>query len=213
MMVVATTSGGVSRAPRSSDSGRRVDAAVRVSALVLVLMLVLVGCAAGSKGTGAAQQGLAGPPLTQVPQEQRKAAAVAVGPGLAPGGADVRTDRFPGKIVVLNVWGSWCAPCRKEAPDLVAASAETADVAQFVGLDIRDYDPAPARAFLRAFDVPYPQIYDPQGTQLVKFADLPPSAVPSTLIIDRKGRVAARVVGATTKTTLVQVVRDLAAES
>ncbi len=140
-------------------------------------------------------------------------AAVAVGPALAPGGAEVRTDRFPGKIVVLNVWGSWCAPCRKEAPDLVAASAETADVAQFVGLDIRDYDPAPARAFLRAFAVPYPQIYDPQGTQLVKFTDLPPSAVPSTLIIDREGRVAARVVGATTKTTLVQVVRDLAAES
>lgn len=212
-MAVSTISGSLSCLVPSSAPRVWLRASAKVSALVLMLSLVLGGCAAGGTGAGSAQQGLAGPPLTQVPQEQRVPAAVAVGPALAPGGAEVRTDRFPGKIVVLNVWGSWCAPCRKEAPDLVAASAETADVAQFVGLDIRDYDPAPARAFLRAFAVPYPQIYDPQGTQLVKFTDLPPSAVPSTLIIDRHGRVAARVVGATTTTTLVQVVRDLAAES
>ena len=175
-------------------------------------MLVLTGCTAAGASPAAGGGGLAGQPLTVVPPGQRKPAPVASGPALAEGGAEVSAGAYPGQVVVLNVWGSWCAPCRKEAPDLVAASRETADVAQFVGLDIRDYDPAPARAFVRAFTVPYPQIYDPQGAQLVKFTDLPPSGVPSTLFIDRHGRIAARVVGATTQITLTQIVHDLATE-
>ena len=81
------------------------------------------------------------------------------------------TADYPGKVVVVNVWGSWRGPCRKEAPDLAAASQDSADVAQFIGLNIRDYDPAPARAFVRAFNVPYPSIYDPRGAELVKFTD------------------------------------------
>lgn len=177
----------------------------------VVLALVLVGCTPAGGGVGQAG-GLAGQPLTVLPPEQRKPAPVASGPALDEGTGEVSTGGYGGKVVVLNVWGSWCAPCRKEAPDLVAASRQTADVAQFVGLDIRDYDPAPARAFVRAFGVPYPQIYDPQGAQLVKFTDLPPSGVPSTLFVDRRGRVAARIVGATTQTTLVQIVHDLAVE-
>ena len=186
----------------------------RTFAGAVVLALVLAGCTpASGEPAGAGQQGrLAGQPLTVVPPGQRRPAPVATGPNLAPGGGDVSTGAYPGRVVVVNVWGSWCAPCRKEAPELVAASAQTADVAQFVGIDIRDYDPAPARAFVRAFAVPYPQMYDPQGAQLVKFTELPASGVPSTLFIDRRGRVAARIVGATTQTTLTQIVDDLAAE-
>src|SRR5215208_3332749 len=96
------------------------------------------------------------------------------------GGGAVSSADYRGKVLVLNVWGSWCAPCRKEAPDLAAASKETAKVAHFVGPNIRDYDAAPARAFVRAFNVPYPFIYDPGGAQLVKFTELPPSGIPST---------------------------------
>lgn len=189
--------------------------AKRTFAGAVVVALVLAGCtpASGEPGSAGQRGGLAGQPLTVVPPGQRRPAPVATGPNLAPGGGDVSTGAYPGKVVVVNVWGSWCAPCRKEAPELVAASAQTADVAQFVGIDIRDYDPAPARAFVRAFAVPYPQMYDPQGAQLVKFTELPASGVPSTLFIDRRGRVAARIVGATTQTTLTQIVNDLAGES
>ena len=62
---------------------------------------------------------------------------------------------------MINVWGSWCRPCRKEAPALQAASEETRDIAQFVGINTKDHDPAPAEAFVRANKITYPSIYDP----------------------------------------------------
>ncbi len=146
--------------------------------------------------------------LTQIPPQDRKPAAVATGPDLD--GTGTVTTNHPGKVTVINVWGSWCAPCRKEAPDLNAASAETKDVAVFVGLNVRENNQAAARAFVRSFEVPYVHIYDPNGAQLVVFAgDLAPNAIPSTLIIDPQGRTAARIVGIVTKATLVQLIRDV----
>jgi thiol-disulfide isomerase/thioredoxin len=121
-----------------------------------------------------------------------------------------------GSIVVLNVWGSWCSPCRKEAPELQAAykrlstGTEVDGKVAFVGINTRDNDTGPAIAFERRFGVTYPSVYDPAGQQLLGFADsLPPTAIPSTLVIDRQGRVAARLLGATTTTTLVDVVKDV----
>jgi thiol-disulfide isomerase/thioredoxin len=121
-----------------------------------------------------------------------------------------------GSVVVLNVWGSWCAPCRKEAPELQAAykrltSGTGADgKVVFAGINTRDNDPGPAIAFERSFGVTYPSVYDPSGRLLLGFADsLPAMAIPSTLVIDRSGRVAARLLGATTTTTLVDVVTDV----
>ncbi|HEX6758830.1 MAG TPA: TlpA disulfide reductase family protein [Propionibacteriaceae bacterium] len=180
-----------------------------------MLLAALAGCttqtACDEKTRTVSQTGyIGGQSLTQVAVAERRPAPVATGPALGDG--TVSTGNYPGKVVVINVWGSWCAPCRKEAPDLAAASKENADVAQFVRLNVRDYDPAPARAFVRAFKVPYPSIYDPRGAQLVKFTDLPPSGIPSTLIIDRKGRIAARVVGTISQTTLTQMIVGIAAE-
>jgi thiol-disulfide isomerase/thioredoxin len=185
--------------------------AVAVSAIVL-----LAGCTAQTAGdeqtrTGSRTGFIGGQSLTQLPPAKRRPAPVITGPALT-GDTTLSTADYAGKVIVINVWGSWCAPCRKEAPDLAAASKQTATVAQFVGLDIRDYDKAPAQAFIRAFDVLYPSIYDPRGTQLVKFTELPPSAIPSTLIIDRKGRIAARVIGVISKATLAQMINDMAAE-
>lgn len=146
--------------------------------------------------------------LTQIPPQDRKPAAVATGPDLD--GTGTVTTNHPGKVTVINVWGSWCAPCRKEAPDLNAASAETKDVAVFVGLNVRENNQAAARAFVRSFEVPYVHSYDPNGAQLVVFAgDLAPNAIPSTLIIDPQGRTVARIVGIVTKATLVQLIRDV----
>ena len=126
------------------------------------------------------------------------------------GTGTVSTDDYPDRVVVINVWGSWCGPCRLEAKDLADASRETAKTAAFVGINIRDTNPDAARAFVRAFDVPYPHIYDPNGAQLVRFAGtLPPNGIPATLIIDRDGRIAARVVGVVDKTTLLGLINDV----
>ena len=174
-------------------------------------LLALVGCAGRSDTDPNDRLVLGGgQTFTLIPPADRKPAAVASGPDLD--GTGTVTTANPGKVTVINVWGSWCAPCRLEAPDLNAASARTRDDAVFVGINVRDYDPVTARAFVRAFEVPYAHIYDPQGAQLVLFAgDLAPNAIPSTLIVDRQGRTAARLVGAVSETTLVQLVADIGA--
>ena len=189
--------------------------ATRIVATAAVLMLA-AGCAAErptvQRNDSATDTGYVGgsSSLTQVPPADRKPAPTVTGPQLSDLTKTVSTADYPGKVVVVNVWGSWCAPCRKEAPDLAAASRATTDTAAFVGLDVRDLDPAPAEAFVRAFDVPYPNIYDPDGSELVKFGgNLPPAAIPSTLIIDKKGRIAVRIIGVISKNTLVTVINDV----
>ncbi|HEX3196041.1 MAG TPA: TlpA disulfide reductase family protein [Propionibacteriaceae bacterium] len=188
--------------------------AVRTAA-ALAAVLMLAACA----GTGADEQtrsaGQVGYPdvarnLTRVPPDQRKELPTISGPGLG-SNKSISTQDFRGKVVVINVWGSWCPPCRKEAPDLQAASVETKDIAQFVGITSKDYDPAPAEAFVRSFKITYPSIYDPTGKTLLAFAgELPPSAIPSTMIIDRQGRLAVRVLSEVSKITLVDMINDVA---
>lgn len=176
-------------------------------AAALALLLAVTAC---SSGSGGGQEGFVSGStgLTRVAPAQRRPAPVAKGPGLTDG--EVTTAR-PGKVVVINVWGSWCAPCRKEAPDLERAHQQTKDVAAFVGIDTRDPDPAPALAFQRTFGVTYPSIHDPQAAQLLVFSgELPPSGIPSTLVVDPQGRIAARVIGTVDTTTLVGLVRDTA---
>ena len=88
---------------------------------------------------------------------------------------------------------------------------ETKDIAQFVGIISKDYDPVLAEAFVRSFKITYPSIYDPSGKVLLAFSgDLPPSAIPSTLIIDRQGRLAVRVLSEVSKITLVDMINDVA---
>ena len=101
-----------------------------------------------------------------------------------------------GSVVVLNFWGSWCAPCRAEAPRLAALARYFGrDRVRFVGDDVHDYTAA-AEAFEHTFGVGYPSVED-SGEQvaLAFHSTLPPAAIPSTLVIDRAGKIAARVVG------------------
>jgi thiol-disulfide isomerase/thioredoxin len=128
-------------------------------------------------------------------------------------GDPVSLSDYAGQTVVVNVWGSWCAPCRAEAPDLVDAAAVLAseDVA-FLGINSRDLNEAAARAFVRRFDVPYPSIYDQGGQTLLAFrGTLTANSIPSTVVIDAEGRVAARVLGEVSKSTLVGLVEDVQA--
>jgi thiol-disulfide isomerase/thioredoxin len=149
--------------------------------------------------------------VTVVPPDDRDPAPDFVGPLLDGGTFDLAEAR--GDVVVLNVWGSWCAPCRAEAPDLVAvAKATQDDGVQFVGVNTRDTTTA-AQAFEKEFDVPYGSVVDGDGRLLLAFRDtLPPAAIPSTLVIDREGRMAARVVGPITQTSLADLVDEVAQE-
>ncbi|MCW2812441.1 MAG: putative thiol-disulfide oxidoreductase [Friedmanniella sp.] len=148
--------------------------------------------------------------LTRIAPDQRRAVPPVTGARLGSEAA-ISSGDYAGQVVVVNIWGSWCPPCRAEAPDLQAASVRTKGRAQFLGVTVKDYDPAPAEAFVRAFQITYPSIYDPTGQVLLTFAgDLPPSAIPSTLVIDGQGRLAARVLGPVTTSTLVGMVDDVA---
>lgn len=114
-----------------------------------------------------------------------------------------------GGIVVINVWASWCAPCRAEAPTL-AALAKKYKGAVFLGVLTRDSEVA-ARAFQNRFDLPYPTLVD--DSVLLKFRDtLSANAIPSTILIDKKGRVAARISGEITVASLSELIEKLHAE-
>jgi thiol-disulfide isomerase/thioredoxin len=188
--------------------------AIRTAA-VLAAMLILAACASTGADEQTRSAGQVGYPdvarnLTRVPPDERKELPTISGPALG-STQTISTQDFRGKVVVINVWGSWCPPCRKEAPDLQAASVETKDIAQFVGITSKDYGPAPAEAFVRSFKITYPSIYDPTGKVLLAFAgELPPSAIPSTMIIDRQGRLAVRVLSEVSKITLVDMINDVA---
>ena len=188
--------------------------AVRIAA-VLAATLIVVSCARTGADEPTRGAGQVGYPtvarnLTRIPPEQRLELPIVSGPALG-SNRTISSQDYRGKVVVINVWGSWCPPCRKEAPDLQAASVETKDTAQFIGITSKDYDPAPAEAFVRSFQITYPSIYDPNGKVLLAFAgELPPSAIPSTMIIDRQGRLAVRVLSEVSKITLVDMINDVA---
>jgi thiol-disulfide isomerase/thioredoxin len=188
--------------------------AIRIAA-ALAALLMLASCARAGADEQTRGAGQVGYPevarnLTRVPPDQRKELPTVSGPALG-GNRTISTQDYRGKVVVINVWGSWCPPCRKEAPDLQAASVETKNVAQFIGITSKDYDPAPAEAFVRSFKITYPSIYDPTGKVLLAFSgELPPSAIPSTMIIDQQGRLAVRVLSEVSKITLVDMINDVA---
>ena len=114
-----------------------------------------------------------------------------------------------GQVAVVNVWASWCAPCRAEAPTLAALSEKYNDVA-FIGILTRD-NPVNAEAFARRFALPYPTIID--DSVLIGFRkSLPANAIPSTVLIDKKGDVAARISGEVTVASLSELIEKVSAE-
>ena len=110
-------------------------------------------------------------------------------------GEPVSSADLLGSVYVVNFWYSSCPPCRLEAPDLAALSLEYTEV-PFLGVNVSD-NAATSRTFAEEFDVPYPSVLDATtaGVQLAFAGSVPPNAVPTTLVVDRDGRVAARISG------------------
>jgi thiol-disulfide isomerase/thioredoxin len=184
-------------------------------ALAALALLAMLGMTAGCAQTmGGAEGFVSGSgTVTVLDKAQRTAAPPVAGRTLDGRHFSLADER--GSTVVLNVWGSWCAPCRDEAPDLVKAARKLQnEKVQFVGINVREPGVASAQAFVRHYGVPYPSIYDTDGSQLLGFRDtLPPDAIPSTLVVDPQGRVAARVLGTVDTTTLVGLVHDVEASA
>ena len=115
-------------------------------------------------------------------------------------------------VLVVNVWASWCAPCRDESAVLAAIAKSAAAAVRFVGIDEQD-TPGAARTFVASTGTTYPQLTDPTGTSLNKLSLLPSFAIPSTLVVDRHGMMAARIVGPVTAAKLEKLIAQVASES
>jgi thiol-disulfide isomerase/thioredoxin len=193
-------------------TGKRNHAAAVAAALVMAL---LAGCEA-SPATGPRDGGVTGldasTGLTRWRPPDRPAMPELSGRTLDGGRLDVAAWR--GQVVVVNTWGSWCGPCREETPVLARVWSETRRAGvRFVGIDTRDNDAA-ARAFVREFNIGYPSLVDEDGRLMLAFGPtIPVSAVPTTVVVDRKGRVAARIIGPVTYATLRGLIDDTLGET
>ena len=115
----------------------------------------------------------------------------------------VDSSMLDGQIGVLNFWGSWCAPCRVETPEFSEVAADLADDGvQFLGINVKETDEQFATAFVDRFHIHFPSLYDPRGEVALAFRDYPANAIPSTIVLDPQGRVAAVYTGAVSQEDL-----------
>jgi thiol-disulfide isomerase/thioredoxin len=181
-----------------------------LAAGALAALTALAGCSTSSGNAVTGQNYQAGDgSITILAPDQRKAPGELRGTTID--GQQVDLASYRGNVVVLNVWGSWCGPCQKEAPALQAASEALAPKGvRFLGINIReDGNKARAAAFERAYGITYPSLFDSAGYLLALRGVVAANAVPSTVVVDAQGRIAARISGATTKDTLVDLVDDV----
>ena len=188
--------------------------------VLLVVGLVLSGCAADSDAlaelyrAGTGQNYISGDgALTVVAPESRDEGIAFQGP-LDVGGT-FSSDDYEGQIMVVNFWYAGCPPCRLEAPDLEALHQEFLDEAVvFIGVNILDQAPT-ALAFADEFGVTYPSIMDTNdGSFRLAFSgNVAPNGVPTTVVLDQQGRVAARISGLLTEPDVrAALIRDVQAE-
>lgn len=185
----------------------------RRTTCLLATLALLAGCSGGSSGSAVPDQGyISGDSaITTMAAADRDNPVRFEGTTLDGEPFDVRDHR--GEVVVVNVWGSWCPPCIAEAPALQEVWTDTGSLGvQFVGINTRD-NPSAARAHEKRFGVTYPSVVDDDGRVLLALrGSLPPKAIPSTVVLDRSGRVAARVLGQVSASTLRALVSDALAE-
>jgi thiol-disulfide isomerase/thioredoxin len=172
---------------------------------VMAIALLLTSCGGG--GTSSSQESFVSGngSVTFISPEKRVDAPALSGMTLS----GTNYTYSVGKVAVVNVWASWCSPCRAEAPTLAALANKYSDVA-FIGILTRD-NPATAEAFQRRFSLPYPTLID--DSLLIGFkGSLPANAIPSTVLIDKAGKVAARISGVVTVASLSDLIERVSGE-
>lgn len=171
--------------------------------ILLALALLLSACGGAGVSSSNDQAFVSGDgTVTVLAQDSRKLAPLITGKTL-----DGSTFTADSGVRLVNLWASWCAPCRAEAPTLARLAKEYQGRVQFVGMLTRD-NVASATAFAEKFGLTYPTITD--ESLILDFAGtLAPNAIPTTLVIDRQGRVAARLSGEVTDSSLSAVLDDI----
>lgn len=197
-------------APAPPTRRRSRVVAVVVVAVIVAVLWIVIGRASSETASNATSSGAS--VIEQFPVDERQTMQPFTATLLD--GTPFDSTAAGAPVTVYNVWGSWCGPCRIEAPDLKQAAEATAGRAAFVGINVRDGLDA-ALAFERANKVPYPSIRAADSDEaLLSFGtSVGVVAVPTTLVVDSEGRIAARVVGATTYSTLKALIEDVLAES
>ncbi|MEB3069836.1 TlpA disulfide reductase family protein [[Mycobacterium] vasticus] len=152
--------------------------------------------------------------ITYDPPAERGRPGPISGPDLMDPSRTIGVDDFAGKVVVLNVWGQWCGPCRSEITELQKVyDATKADGVAFLGIDVRDPEPQASRDFVKDRRISYPSIYDPAMRTMIAFGGrYPSSVIPATMVLDRQHRVAAVFLREVIAQDLQPVVQRLARE-
>lgn len=184
---------------------RRVRRLLAPAALAAVLLLT--GCA--EQGAQVADSGyITGNGV--VSEWEKPTTSPVTFSGKTSDGSDFSSKQHLGEVVVVNFWYAGCPPCRAEAPALNALATKYEDDVQFIGVNVSD-DSVTTANFERTHSSTYPSIVDQEqgaSVQLAFAASKPPKAVPSTLVLDTKGRVVARVVGLANESVLDTLIQD-----
>ncbi|MDI9931654.1 TlpA disulfide reductase family protein [Rhodococcus sp. IEGM 1354] len=147
------------------------------------------------------------------PPSDRGALGELSGPDLMTEGKTTSLSDYDGDVVVLNVWGQWCGPCRGEADDLEKVyEATKASGVEFLGINVRDESQTAAQDFVVSNNVTYSSIYDPPMRTLTALGGVPTSVIPTTIVLDRQHRVAAVFLRELLADDLQPVVERIAAE-
>lgn len=201
------------RAHHNPRAPRVVRTAWQRPGRLLVLALLLgapLGCSVEAAVPGATQPDYIGPHV--IPRAERQPAPDLTGMTLS-GKRFILANHLGGPIILINVWASWCAPCRQEMPTLAkAAATEGGSGLLVVGVDERDRSSS-ARTFSASLGASYPSLVDTGSQLLAQLPMLPHNAIPSSLFIDRDGNVAACVIGPLTSQTLTSVLSRVKATS
>ena len=188
-------------------------------ALAMSLAVLVSGCSTGDDAVaqGGTFEFVAPGGKTDIfydPPDTRGTPGKLSGPDLLDPDKTLSLSDFAGKVVVINVWGQWCGPCRAEIGELQRVYEQTRDLGvQFLGIDVRDNNRDAAVDFVTDRNVSFPSIDDPSMRTMIAFGGkYPTTVIPSTLVLDRQHRVAAVFLRELLSTDLKPVVERLASE-
>ncbi len=203
-----------SRAPLRSTKASR-SRTVLLAAMAAAAALTLSACSSGgTSGGGGDTNFVTGNNGIDTVSQGKRAVAPELS-GKTIDGKQLTTADYKGKVLVVNVWGSWCPPCRLEAKYFEKVyQATKGKGVEFVGINTRDTSTTPALAFEKSYGITYPSLYDPTGKLMLRFkkGTLNPQLIPSTLVIDREGRIAARALQPLSEEKLRSMVDPVLAE-
>ena len=183
-----------------------------VRLFLLLALLPLASCTSGKDPDTFEFVSPGGQTTIHYPVAQRKKVANLKGQSLREPGKDLSLADYSGKVVLLNLWGAWCGPCRAESGTLktIADSGRDRGI-RVLGINVRD-NPKYAADFVRDLGLGYESIFDPSGRVALQLRGIPLSAVPVSLIVDKQQRVAAVYLGAILRTDVQPTLDSVLAE-